>query len=52
MLFSLYKSKKLSDLTITCGPYSFKVHQAIFRTWTEYFQAVLTFQVSSTKYLL
>ncbi|KAK5135602.1 hypothetical protein LTR08_005082 [Meristemomyces frigidus] len=42
-LASLFKSKELSDFTVTCGPHTFKVHKAILWTQSAYFGALPNF---------
>lgn len=42
---SLFKTEKLSDFTIVCGPHGFKVHKAILCAQSEYFGALPNFAV-------
>ncbi|KAK3719922.1 hypothetical protein LTR37_004045 [Vermiconidia calcicola] len=48
-LVSLLESGQYSDLTIVCGRYRVKVHQAILRTQSDYFQTKKAFTENGTK---
>ncbi|KAK5123679.1 hypothetical protein LTR85_002315 [Meristemomyces frigidus] len=42
-LAGLFKSEKLADFTIVCGPHTFRVHKAILCALTKYFDALPNF---------